>query len=255
MRRDAFLVHATSVVIFIGSNLAFLSRPTGFSPVGLAGLAPRFGLFPLPDSERITAPISLAQLYLHPVNLVLWSLLAALWLMLLLDLIGQWQDPSESQRIADRPAPPVALPFSSALILGAIWPWLIQPSPWLAATIAAAAAALAFAATQSGRDQARPALDFAAGWALVTCGAILCHAVAITLDMSASRANILGILIATGAGMSAQIHMGRRLALSVAVVWGFCAIAATTMGFDPITAIAAILGITAMTAVLIRAAS
>ena len=49
--------------------------------------------------------------------------------------------------------------------------------------------------------------------------------------------------------------MYKRQGYSVALIWAFCGLAISTMGSDPMIALAAIIGISAMATVLIRAAS
>ena len=49
--------------------------------------------------------------------------------------------------------------------------------------------------------------------------------------------------------------IGPSVGYSVALIWAFCGLALSTMGSDPMIALAAIIGISAMATVLIRAAS
>ncbi|WP_372802983.1 hypothetical protein [Paracoccus seriniphilus] len=239
MKRAVFFTQFLSVTVFVGSHLAYLARP---------------------DNQGVQQPdasgaVQMVQLYLHPANIMLWALLLILWALLVLDTIGQWQDPSEPEGRSQDVGQLVWPGFSAALVLHALWPWLAQPAPWLAALAGLVAAALAYHATRCATDQNRPAIGFVAGWSLVIATALLASALAGSLEMAPAQASILGILIASGAGMTAQLQLGRQVAFSIAVISGFCAIAVTTMIHDPVTAIACILGITAMTAVLIRAAS
>lgn len=255
MKRAAFLIQLLSVTMFIGSNVALLMLPLVKGDAELATLAPRAGLALGAELPKMAGPVQMVHLYLHPVNLALWALLLALWVLLLLDVIGQWQDPSEPQSMTTLLRPLAWPALCAALLLQSLWPWMIHDLPWVAAFFGTAAAILSYRATALARSQGRPAIGFAAGWMLVTASAMVASAIATSLGMTPPQASLLGILLATGAGMSAQIRLGSRVAFSVAVVWGFCALAATTMGFDPMTSIAAILGISGMVAVLIRAAS
>ena len=65
----------------------------------------------------------------------------------------------------------------------------------------------------------------------------------------------LAILPGAAIGMAAQLWIGPSIGYSAALIWAFCGLAVTTMGSDPMIALAAILGISGMAAVLVRAAS
>lgn len=252
MARTAQLIQTLSTGVFLVSGLAFIASPQG-SPV-LMGLPVRdLGMLPL---DRLPAtPASgypLPHLFLHPENPVMWALIAILWLALLLDAAGQWLDPSDPEKPPQAAVWPL---LSGALVLAAAWPWLLQPTPWLAAIGAVAMAALAFAAALRAQNQRRGAVGLLAGWSLALGMAALSALVGGHLGMSMPQTAVLAILPAAGFGMAAQLRLGRSIGFSIALIWAFCGLVTTTMGVSPMTAIAAILGIAAMATVLIRAAS
>lgn len=252
MARGGNLIHSISTVAFVVSGLLFMASPQG-SP-GLAGLAVQ-GIGTLQLDPAPIVPLArypLPHLFLHPENPVMWALLLSLWILLVLDAIGQWVDPSDSDVAQQGPVWPM---LSGALILAAIWPWLLEPLPWLAAAAAVAMAVLAHLATLRAVGQSRPPVGFLAGWCLGLGMAALSALIGGRLGMSMPQTAVLAILPAAGFGMAAQLRLGRSIACSVALIWAFCGVATTTMGVSPMTAIAAILGISAMATVLIRAAS
>lgn len=113
MKRAVFFTQFLSVTVFVGSNLAYLAHP---------------------DNQGVQQPdasgaVQMVQLYLHPANIMLWALLLILWALLVLDTIGQWQDPSEPEGRSQDLRQLVWPGFSAALVLHALWPWLAQPAP------------------------------------------------------------------------------------------------------------------------------
>ncbi|WP_219830500.1 hypothetical protein [Paracoccus bogoriensis] len=199
-------------------------------------------------AERWPGPeASVIRAYLAPDSGLMWALLLAIWAMVALDLVGQWTEPSQ---IAG-----VTLPVTAALVLAAVLPWIAlgQPVLLLLGLTAATLAALAAARRAVGRH--RPAIGFLAGWLTALTSAALAMAVAGLTPLSMGEAAALAVLPAAAFGAAAQTWIGPAIGYSAALIWAFCALAVSTMGTDPRTAIAATLGIAAMTVVLVRAAS
>lgn len=259
MQRRENLIHLVATTIFVTSGIAFgLVNLVGDGNADI-GLTAREILL---ASEIDLAPLAgrpLPLMFLSPENLVMWSLLAALWLALGLDASGQWLDPSDPPQVATRRTGTAAMPawptLSAALLLASCWPWLLGPLPWAAVLGALAAAALAFLATLRAEGQRRPAIGFLAGWSLGLAMALLAARLGSAFGLSLAQTAILAILPAACLGMVGQLLIGRMIGFSAALIWSFCGLAITTMGFSPMTSIAAILGIAMMAAVLIRAAS
>ena len=86
-------------------------------------------------------------------------------------------------------------------------------------------------------------------------GAVGLDDIARRTGLSAQVVSAVAILPAAALGMAAQMWIGPSVGYSVALIWAFCGLAISTMGSDPMIALAAIIGISAMATVLIRAAS
>ncbi|WP_235755965.1 hypothetical protein [Paracoccus salsus] len=202
-----------------------------------------------PAIRDAAASTSFPQLFVRPENPVMWALLLSLFVLLAMDAAGQWTDPSRSQDMQ------VWWLLSFALLVCSVWPWLMGHAD-VAATIGAIAAAMAaIAAAIRTVGQSRPAIGFFAGWLTGLAAATLATLLGTWAALPDGQIAILSILPAAMVGVALQRRLGRAFAYSVAITWGFCGLAVSTMGNTPISALAAILGITAMAAALIRAAS
>lgn len=197
--------------------------------------------------------LSIPQIYLNPGNPLMWALLVTVWMMVLLDATGQWLDPSDEPQLrADRPR---VWPLTTAAMLcAAAWPLMVdQPLLLTAATAVSALCATVGARRAAGRH--RPAVGFFAGWATAMTSAALAGLVSARFGLPLQAISALAILPGAAVGMAAQVWIGPSIGYSAALIWAFCALTVTTMGSDPMIALAAILGISAMAAVLVRAAS
>ncbi len=189
----------------------------------------------------------LIRAYLAPESVVMWALLLALWAMVALDLVGQWIEPSEGAG--------VTTPIIPSLILAAILPWAAGGQPVLLFLGLAGATGAALIAARRAVGRHRPAIGFLAGWLTALTSAALAVTVATLTPLGMAASAALAILPAAAVGAAAQAWIGPAIGYSAALIWAFCAMAVSTMGSDPLTAISATLGIAAMTVVLVRAAS
>ncbi|MBM3606520.1 MAG: hypothetical protein FJX25_17890 [Alphaproteobacteria bacterium] len=207
-----------------------------------------------PPQIGATAPVAIPQLYLDPANPLMWSLLIAVWVAVLLDCTGQWMDPSDIGPIrGDRPR---IWPLFTASLFGAgIWPLLFTHQPAWMALGTAVTAGLAIVAARHGAGRQRPAIGFFAGWATAVFSASLAGLASAKLSLPPQALSALAILPGAAIGMVAQLWIGPSIGYSAALIWAFCGLAISTMGSDPMIALAAILGISCMAAVLVRAAS
>lgn len=247
MTRIGSVLHLVVAAIFVICGVIFAMQPDARIITDAARLAAPL----LPP----VAPTSIAipHLYLNPDNLLMWMLLIAVWMMVMLDAVGQWIDPSDDEPIrAGRPRVwPMLL---AALVLASVWPLLIDnPGVLTLASVAGAVAATVGARRAAGRH--RPAIGFLAGWATALASAALAELTAVQFGLSAQIVSAVAILPAAALGMAAQMWIGPSVGYSVALIWAFCGLAISTMGSDPMIALAAIIGISAMATVLIRAAS
>ncbi|WP_182911511.1 hypothetical protein [Paracoccus sp. JM45] len=218
--------------------------------------APRLSgpILPPPLQIDLDAATKIPQMYLDPLNLLMWGLLIALWAMLLLDGIGQIIDPSETS-VARQVHGAVWPFFSAAILTGAIWPWLLDSAPEVMLLGSAATAGLAIAAARRSAGRKRPAISFFAGWATAVLSAGLAGFGSARFGLPVQALSALAILPGAAIGMAAQMWIGPSIGYCSAMIWAFCAFTITTMGSDPVVAVAAVMGISAMAAVLVRAAT
>lgn len=248
MARMAEILYLGSVTIFVasGATLATLGRPA----VQLAApILPQTLIDGPLDLARVLPTATLPQLYVQPQNPLMWVLLVALWLTLLADAISQYLDPS------DRGSPPAWLPLSLALVGGAVWPWLVGVHKPLATLGALLMLTAALSGAIRARGQHRPAPGFLAGWSLALGTATLATLIGAPLALTTPQTAILAILPGAMIGMVAQERLDGSLGFSLAMIWAFCAVAVTTMASSPGVALAAIIGISGMGVVLVRAAT
>lgn len=248
MARAAEILYLSAVSAFVGSGLALAMAGGPAAPLAAPVLALNLDDGPLVLASGLPA-VTLPRLYMQPQNPLMWALLVTLWLVLLADAVDQYREPS------DRGAPPAWLPLSLALIVGAAWPWLAG----IHRPIATLGALLMLTAALSGairaRGQRRAAPGFLAGWSLALGTATLATLIGAPLSLTTPQTAIVAILPGAVIGMVAQERLGRSLGFSVAMIWAFCAVAVTTMASSPGVALAAIIGISGMGVVLVRAAT
>lgn len=242
---DISYVGAAAMFAVSGIVLATLPRPA----VQIAApILPQSAPSPL-ELAPVLPVATLPQLYVQPQSLLMWALLIVLWAMLLGDAISQLLHPPEQRRNA------AWVPLSFALMGGAIWPWLVGVNKPLATLGALLMLTAALCGAIRTRGQGRPATAFLAGWALALGTATLATLIGAPLNLSTPQTAILAILPGAVIGMIAQDRLGKSLGFSLAMIWAFCAIAITTMGSSPGVALAAIIGISGMGVVLVRAAT
>lgn len=242
MTRIGALLHATAASVLVAGGWAhalWTPNPARTEVASLSGI--------------VAPPESLPDLYLNPGNPVMWALLTTVWLMVLMDAVGQLIDPSDDEPI--RAGRPRVWPMTMlAVALAALLPQLLNAPGWLAAaTLVSAACATIGAQRAVGRH--RPAIGFFAGWATAMASAAVATLASARFGLPVQAVSALAILPAAAVGMAAQVWIGSSISYSTALIWAFCGLAITTMGSDPLIALAAILGISAMATVLVRAAS
>ncbi|WP_410216987.1 hypothetical protein [Paracoccus sp. (in: a-proteobacteria)] len=250
MTRLGILLQTLASAIFVMAGLRFSTRPvTSSQPVHEFG--PLLPLPLQPDPNRVMA---IPHLYLDPSNWLMWSLLLTIWTLVLLDAAGQWIDPTDKEPA--RNGRSLIWPtFSLAMVGAALGPWLFAHRPGWLVIGSALTAAIAILAARQGAGRQRPAIGFFAGWATAVFSAALAGLAAATLSLPVQALSALAILPGAAIGMAAQVWIGPSIGYSTALIWAFCGIAVTTMGSDPMIALAAIIGIAGMAAVLVRAAS
>lgn len=245
-------MHAVAAAGFVAAGIGF-AFSSDLSPQVIRDSAQHFG--PLqPNGGQIgrLGAIAISRLYLQPINFLMWSLLAAVWITVALDVVGQWIDPTEQRRSA---GPRVRKLVLVALVAAAAAPWLFPRAPLGLAAMMALASGSAVIAAHRAAGRQRPAIGFLAGWLTAVTSAAMAALVGTQFEMPMEWVAALAILPATAFGMAAQMWIGQSIGYSAALIWAFCALAITTMSSDPTIALAAILGIAGMASVLVRAAS
>lgn len=251
MTRLGTTLQMMASVIFVIAGVAYAIWGSDPIIIDAAG-----GLGPLTQALNVQPDrtvLSIPQIYLNPQNPIVWALLGTIWLMVLLDGFGQFIDPSDGPEIrADRPR---VWPLSTAaMACASVWPLMLDRPLLLTATTALGAICATLGARYAaGRH--RPAIGFFAGWATALTSAALAGLASERFGLPVQAVSALAILPAAAIGMAAQTWIGPSIGYSTALIWAFCGLAVTTMGSDPVIALAAILGITAMATVLVRAAS
>ena len=248
MARATDILYLGTVTMFVVSGLllATVGRPA--LQIAAPTLSQGLGY----DAFGGHAPVPVAtlpQLYVQPQTPLMWALLIALWSLLLLDGVGQYLDPS------DHGPHPALHPLTLALAVGAAWPWLVDLHKPLATLGALLMLTAALSGAIRARGQRRPALGFLAGWSVALGTGTVATLIGVPLELTTPQTAILAILPGAVIGMIAQERLGRALGFSLAIIWAFCAVAISTMGSNPGVALAAIIGISGMGVVLVRAAT
>lgn len=248
MTRIGDILHGSAAAIFVLAGMAYATS-NGASPRSVMDSAPLVGPM-LPSMGEISrlGAVAISDLYLRPVNPLMWALLVAV----ILDAVGQWIDPTEPRGEEGPRIRPLLL---LALVAAAAAPWLFQQALFGLAALMAVATGAAVLAARRAAGRQRPAIGFLAGWATAVTSAGLAAVIGTRFALPMEWVAALAILPATALGMAAQMWIGQSIGYSVALIWAFCALAVTAMGSDPTIALSAILGIAGMASVLVRAAS
>ncbi|MBU2957090.1 hypothetical protein Q4511_11645 [Paracoccus sp. 1_MG-2023] len=255
------IIQTLAALIFVIGGIVFSWRthPPVFTPPMLSGpaiLTPYNVTSNMPTSgaPELAEGMAIPLLYLDPANVLMWALLLLVWFAIGADVLGQWLDPTDRRELRNgrsRIWPQLA----AALIALAISPWLFPNDREGLLLGTGIGMLLAIWAARRAAGRQRPAVGFLAGWATALFSATLAGSLTDIYNLQTQAIAALAILPGTAIGMAAQIWIGPSIGYSMALICAFCAVAVTAMGSDPVIALAAILGISGMAAVLIRAAS
>lgn len=157
-------------------------------------------------------------------------------------------------------APSELAPLTIALMGGALWPWVTIHAPTAGFLLAATTMLAAITTVVRGqRDGSKirqsAAVGLFAGWMTVVTYAAFGSFMADQINVPPHAAAMVALLLCTGTGVFVQLQLGRGVSYSIGLIWALVGVAALTMNSDPLTAMAATLGISAMAIVLVRAAS
>lgn len=247
MTRAENIAQVLAATGFVTSSLtyALFADPAPSEGMGAPAPAMRPGF---PAEPVAGGPFDLARLYLQPDNVVMFLLLLSLWLMLVLDAIGNTVEPYRGH---GRVTPALVI----ALLSGAAWPWVMDLFRVLGAGLAVTMMIAALLAARRMAGVNRPAIGFLAGWSTGIAVAVVAGMIAALFGLRLSDTAALAILPSALIAILLQGRIGSAVSYTVALIWAFCGVAATTMGSNPMVALAAILGIAALSTVLVRAAS
>lgn len=142
-----------------------------------------------------------------------------------------------------------------ALLAGAAWPWLGRwhVVPGAVAALLMAMGALSAIWPKRGAMRLRmpgrtaSMVGLFAGWALVAAVAALADLVAQTGDFTLTHTVIAATLALALLGPAIQLTIGARIGFSVSVICALLGLAAVAIQSDPTAALAAVIGIAAMT--------
>ena len=263
MSRAGTQILTVAVLAFVASTMAYALMP-GRPAAG-------------PPSEAPGA--DLAWLFLHPRDPGMLALLATVWAALGYHLLRLWLEIRRIARAGRPPAPdqagppmpqevlrqhdrdmslPEHAPLILALLVGAVWPWLLAPAPVAAFLLSAVTLAGSLAAALRGIRQGAvvkrsSTLGFIAGWALLVCLTVFAGLLEQRLGVPQKLAVGLAMLIGAVAAVSVQLRMPRRTGFSVALIWGLIGIAASTVSTDATIATATVVAIAIIAVALVRA--
>ncbi|MDO5611647.1 MAG: hypothetical protein Q4G14_00200 [Paracoccus sp. (in: a-proteobacteria)] len=290
MNRASIILTVLAVGLFVIGGLVFAATyppDVAFaarSSHAVAYTAPN-GLMPDYWSMPQSGPgVNLALKMFNPGPPALWLLLIIVWAGLALHALQLaydrwWYERNTRDRLAaplargvagpptprqiaaqhlDDHAPGELAPLAAALIAGAALPWVMLHHPLaglaLAVTMLFAALSAVIRGQRNGRRIRQSiAVGLFAGWATVAGYAALAAFTAGQLGISPDTATMTALLLCAGTGVTVQWQIGGSASYSVGMIWALIGIATVTISTVPVIAIGAILGITAMTAVLVRA--
>ncbi|MDO5705453.1 MAG: hypothetical protein Q4G49_10340 [Paracoccus sp. (in: a-proteobacteria)] len=293
MNRASTIITVLSVALFVLGGLAFtMLHPAEIARIGGFDETAHFGAGPGTVSGYFlgdTAPtigFNLALKMFNPGPPALWALLVMVWIALSaygLKLVYQrWHyertmkgrqarrlprgaagPPLPSQFMMaqrDDHTPTELAPLTAALIAGAAWPWVTVNHPVSGLVLAVVMLIAALGAVIRGQRDGRRirqslAVGLFAGWATVAGYTALAGFTTAHLGIGGDLAGLTALLLCAGTGATVQWMIRGTGSYSVGMIWALIGIAAATMTTAPTIAIGAILGITAMTAVLVRAVS
>ncbi|TGN51541.1 hypothetical protein E4L95_16715, partial [Paracoccus liaowanqingii] len=116
MTRLGTLLQISASVIFVIAGIAYAYG--GADPL----VAPSD---PLIGPALPSVVLSIPQIYLNPGNPLMWALLVTVWMMVLLDAVGQWLDPSDEP--LSRAGRPRVWPLTTtAMLCAAAWPLMLD---------------------------------------------------------------------------------------------------------------------------------
>ncbi len=247
---------AGAVLFFVISAVVYAVTP--LQPIGLPEpvmMTTQAGLLPMITLSPPLPALGAVDAFLRPHGLPLTLMLITVLLMMLAYLWRCWRQARQEV------APNINhVPLALALGLAAAWPWVALNWPLSGRLLCGAMLALALLALFVQRRRSSDRIQIAAvaifaGWATALCFWGLGNFVATIPGLNSSEGAMIGILAIAALTTAVQMRMGRRSAYAVAVIWGLAGIAVLELDSDLKVAMAAILGIAAISTAVVRTTS
>lgn len=269
MKRAGAIFLTMATLVFIASMFAYGVQPLLGAPA----------IKPLVVSDTAFAThVDVTALFLRPVGPALSGLMALTWAALGYHAVLRVQEARRlhaaeiapqnaggrrlALNMAGPPSPGQILrthrddnslrehgPLLVALIVGAMWPWLLRALP-LTAFLLAVAMLIGFLSAalrgvrRGDRIERSTFLSFAAGWATMVTFAMFVSLLQQRLGASLFLSAAVGMALAAVAVVCVQLRLGRTVSFSVAVIWGLIGVAAGTVAVNAGLATLAVLAIT-----------
>lgn len=263
MTLAAAMLAILSIAMLVASRLGFALEASSAVVMGHYG-GDFDAVAGLPDyAALISGPVdaNLAAATVRPDNLVTWALLLAV-------LAGMTRVAVQIARTELRANPahaadnsPAELAALTAASLGAaVWPWLLLSNPMAATVLSVLTMLSAISVAISGMRHGavvRHSLGVGlfAGWAVTTSFGAFALFLSTKTPLSPDVAAMFALLTTAATGFAVQLRLGRATGFSAGVIWSLTGVAMTAIGTAPMVAIAAIIGIAAMTFVVVLVAS
>lgn len=248
MRRAVSSLLCLSVLVFVASTAIVAFAPDGPAPAALPEL-----IYDLPQSTPYAT--ELVRPFLRPTGPALAALLLAVWGVLALYALRIWL-----LLRSDAPGPThrsEILPMVVSLLAGALWPWLAEDHPQISFLICITMLVAAIAALMSRNPspvarRGLPLLGFYAGWATVSTFGAFAALIVLDLGMAEWLAIFTTIAMLCIAAASVQIALPRVPTYTVAIIWALAGAASGMMADNIPAVLGAVMGIAALSIVLVR---
>lgn len=246
MRRFVPLLMAFAAGLFVASSAVFLFQPVVQSASDVPTvMAPLAG-----------APPSFAQ----PQSLALRLLMVTVWIAILAHtlrtVLRQRREAAKPAHAADHTLAEHG-PLILSLLAAAAWPWAAQVGPvaglLTAATMMAGALVAVYRGDRDGRRvRQRASVGLYAGWATAATFRAFEGFLALTVGVAPMVAVIAGILLLTLATIRVQLLLGGAIGFTIGVIWVLIGTASGAMAGNVGIVTAAVVGIAALSAVLVK---
>ena len=237
MSRVLNIILSLTALALIASQMAFALRPR-------SGMLSFAKLGAMDASEGV----GLATIYLRPQHPAMWIMAAVLWISLGLIAL------KPPHRNAGAPVSDVLL-LTGALLAAAVWPWLALGQPLAGFLMAVMMLLGSITISREGADGrlARdPLIGIIAGWATVVTFAAFASFLTGRMGILTELSSLVSLLLLCSVAVAVQLRMSGNPAYTVTIMFALLATAATLLDQSPLLAVIAVLGLSALTFLLVR---